>query len=223
MSSPHEYFFTDCHERVIEALQHNLGLDGFVPSCKPAEMDQKLCWQGNASSVAKSDMDNNLGKSPPRKSNFSKLLTTDDNQDNLDDSHHNQTFQDISEVTTSCTQGARTVLQTSDCIPSCVACDAHYSDNSDFGVSRNGKEIIAQFSKKPLQNCRHLSEDCGHHSANVQVCVHQLDWTTLKRSDLEKYPVGIILAAGMLTYYINIQVCSIRFFSSDSYLPGYLF
>ena len=191
-SSPKQYFFTDCHERVVEALQCNLGLNWFVPSCKPAEMDQtSLCWKGNTS-VAKSDVDKNLGKS-----NLSKHHITDDNQDNLDDNQ--RAFRDISEVTNSCIHGVRTVVQTSDGVPRCMACDAHFSDNSAFNVSHNGIEIIAQFSRKPVQNCRHLNEDCGHHSGNVQVDVCQLDWSTLKRSDLEKYPVGIILAAGMFT------------------------
>ena len=201
-SSPHKYFFTDCHERVVEALQRNLGLNGFVPSCKSAEMDQtSLCWKGNTSAVTKSNVDKNLGKSPLRKSNLSKLHITDDNQDNLDDNQ--RAFRDISGVTNSCIHGARTVVQTSDCVPRCMACDAHLSDNSAFNVSCNGIEIIAQFSRKAVQNCQHLNEDCGHHSGNVQVGVCQLDWSTLKRSDLENFPVGIILAAGMFTVLIN--------------------
>lgn len=200
-SSPQQYFFTDCHERVVEALQRNLGLNGFVPSCKPTEMDQtSLCWIGNTS-VAKSYVDKNLGKSPLRKSNLSKLHITDDIQDNLDDNQ--RAFRDISEVTNSCIHGARTVVQTPDCIPRCMACDAYFSDNGPFDVSRNGIEIIAQFSRKAVQNCQHLKEDCGQHSGNVEVNVCQLDWSTLKRSDLEKFPVGIILAAGMFTVLMN--------------------
>ena len=196
MCSPCRYIFTDCHESVLEALQCNLGINGFVLSCEASETKEILSWMSKGASAAKTNVDKNMQESSQRTSDISNLHIANEKYDN-------RAFVESSEMTNNyCRnqrQGTGFDFQTTDTVgnPSCTACLADCSDSSGFKPSSNATDFIAGFSRKSDQGCRHLSEDCEHFSGNVQVGVCKLDWNSIRRSDLDTFPVGIILAAGM--------------------------
>ena len=196
-SSPRQYIFTDCHERVLEALQCNLGLNGFVPSIKASETKQtSLSCSSETSAVANSNVNEILKESLQKKSNLSNLDSMDENCDNAD--NNQRTFCGSSEMASSCPQGTE-----SDGVPSCTACVANYCDG--FHQSSSAINVMAHFSRRS-DSYRHLNKNCGNHSGSVHVGVCKLEWGTLKGGELETFSnIGIILAAGMvIKFYIII-------------------
>lgn len=192
-SSPHKYIFTDCHERVLEAIQGNLSLNGFAPSCKASETEKTLSSLiSDTSAVAKSNINKSVGEALLRKIDVSSLNATGENYDNMEND------QTPTSMSNSGVLGLETGLLMSGGM-SCMSCDADYSE-SDGNCNQISiaTDFISYFSRRSAQNFQHLNEDCGHHSGSVQVGVCKLDWNTLKRSDLETLSPGIILAAGML-------------------------
>lgn len=203
-SLPSQYLFSDCHESVLEALQHNLSLNNFAPS--QTETGQaSLCGKGNTSGSGKSYLENQLEDFSAMKSNLSNLDITVESYNNRD--NNQRTFYTHSKGSAGCCIcGKRSDFQNHCCVWNCKACNAYYSDSSGSNISRSGIDIIGHFSRTFVQSCQHLKEDCGHHSGEVQVAVCQLDWSTVRMADLEKFPVGIILAAGMLSAFILFSI-----------------
>jgi len=199
MCSPCRYIFTDCHESVLEALQYNLGINGFALSCEASETKEILSWMSKGASAAKTNVDKNMQESSQRTSAIPSLHKANEKDDNVNDNQ--RAFLESSELPNSlCSQGTGFDLQTTDTVvnPSCIACLSDCSGSDGFNPSSNATDFIAHFSRKSDQGCRHLSEDCEHFSGNVQVGVCKLDWNSLRRSDLDTFPVGIILAADVI-------------------------
>jgi len=203
MCSPCQYIFTDCHESVLEALQCNLGINGFALSCEASETEEILSWMSKGASAAKTNVDKDMQESSQRTSDISNLHKANEKDDTLND--RQRAFRESSEMTNnycrSQCQGTGFDLQTAHTVvvnPSCTACLADCSGSDGFNLSSNATDFIAHFLRKSGQSCQHLNQDCEHFLGNVQVGVCKLDWNSLRRSDLDTFPVGIILAAGML-------------------------
>lgn len=192
-SSPCQYIFSDYHEEVLEALQCNLGLNGFtLGNFEPSQMEETSL----SCTVRKNDGDSES----IRDTTASTIhLTLNVNQNHTDCSKIPVAFHQSSELTNSTTQGVESDFQKCDGILGCKACVSHFLESDETNnQSSRAVNFIAHFSRQSSNIWRHLAEDCGKHSGSVQVDVCKLEWQNLKKRDLEKFPVGIILAAGML-------------------------
>lgn len=197
-SLPCQYIFSDYHEEVLEALQCNLGLNGFtLGNFEPSQMEESSlsCTVRKYNVVSESSMDKHLEEKPAATS----IHLTNENQNHTDCSKIPVALHQRSELTNSKTKVMESDLQKCDGILGCKACVSDFleSDGTNNQSSR-AVNFIAHFPRQSANSWRHLAEDCGKHSWSVQVDVCKLEWQNLRESDLEKFPVGIILAAGML-------------------------
>lgn len=203
--SPCQYIFSDCHEDVLEAVQCNLRLNGFVPSLEQSQIKGTSISGVSRSTCrtfveSKSNTDEDLGELPLRNANASSLHLTNGNHDHTD--HNKIAFLRSSELTNSRTMESD--LQKGDGIPRCTACVSDYFEsNGTSNQSRDATYFIAHFAQATDSCRRHLDEDCGKHPGSAHGDVCKLEWGTLKKSDLEAFSVGIILAAGM-AYYTDL-------------------
>ena len=193
-SSPCRYIFTDCHERVLETLQCNLELNGYV---KSGDKEQaSLSSSSNKSTVCTSNADDILETSHPgERSIICAGLIKDSNQ---------RTFHTHPEVANSYNnQDHESDFESqSAAFPNCKACavvaDTCNITSDGFALS-SSKTIntTACYSRKSA-SCPHLNKDCGRHSGSVQAEVCKLEWETFTKSDLKTFSdIDIILAAGM--------------------------
>ena len=203
--SPCRYIFSDYHEEVLEALQCNLGLNGFTSSLELNQTEESAL----SCTVRENDVDSetnykHLEETPVRNTSASTIHLTSESQDHKDCSGKipEAAFHLSSEMTYSMTQvESESDLQKCNGILGCMACVSHFSEsgaNTYNNQSSRAANCMAHFSRQSANIWRHLDKDCGKHSGSVQADVCKLEWKTLKKSDLEKFSVGIILAAGTL-------------------------
>ena len=177
-SSPCQYIMTDCHEKVLETLNHNLILNnyygrkcllsgenempGFMEQCTP------VTQEGGSDKYSPVDGNNCCDH-------------VDKKQKALHVMH----------------EGGPCLDQTG-CNQSCLACRALATDDNSFNMTDSDKGTIAYYTRKPFLNFHHINEDCGLHSGKAQVSVCHLDWinNNWKADHFSRLRLGIILAAG---------------------------
>ena len=203
-SSPCRYIFTDCHERVLETLQCNLELNGYVQTVQAGDKEQtSLSSCSNKSTVCTSNVDDILETSQPGKGSIICAdLIKDSNQ---------RTFHMHPEVANSYNnQDSESDFESQSAVfPNCKACavvaDTCNIASDGFGLSSSKTvNITACYSRKSA-SCLHLNKDCGRHSGSVPVEVCKLEWETFTKSDLKTFSdIDIILAAGMQALILYI-------------------
>lgn len=207
-SSPCRYIFTDCHERVLETLQCNLELNGYVQTVKSGDKEQtSLSSYSNKFTVCTSNVDDILETSQPGKTSIICAgLIKDSNQ---------RTFHTHPEVANSYNNhNLESDLESqSPAFPNCKACavvaDTCNIASDGFGLSSSKTVNTAACYSIKSASCLHLNKDCGRHSGSVQVEVCKLEWETFTKSDLKTFSdIDIILASGMqaLLLYISTDL-----------------
>ncbi|KAL9957472.1 hypothetical protein ACROYT_G039110 [Oculina patagonica] len=196
-SSPCQYIFSDYHEEVLEALHCNLGLNGFTPNFEPSQMEETSlsCTVRKNNIDSEKSMDKHLEEKPVAMS----IHLTNDNQNHTNSSKIPVALHQRSELTNDKTKVKESDLQKCDGILGCKACGSDFLE-SDGTCNQSSRAVnfIAYFSRQSSNIWRHLADDCGKHSERAQVDVCKLEWQNLRKSDLEKFPVGIILAADVI-------------------------
>ena len=202
-SSPCRYIFTDCHERVLETLQCNLELNGYVQTVKAGDKQQtSLSSSSNKSTVCTSNVDILETSQPGKGSIICADLIKDSNQ---------RTFHTHPEVANSYNnQDYESDFESQSAVfPNCKACavvaDTCNIASDGFGLSSSKTvNTTACYSRKSA-SCLHLNKDCGRHSGGVQVEVCKLEWETFTKSDLKTFSdIDIVLAAGMQALILYI-------------------
>lgn len=203
-SSPCQYIFTDCHERVLETLQCNLELNGYLQSVKAGDKEQtSLSSCGNKSTVCTSNADDILETSQPGKTRIICAgLMKDSNQrafhvhpevaSSYNNQNHEYDFQSQSVAFQNC-EACAVITDT---------CNIA-SDGFEMSSSKT-VNTTACYSRKSA-SCLHLNKDCGNHSGSLQVKVCKLEWEAFTKSDLKTFSdIDIILAAGMQAWLLYI-------------------
>ncbi|XP_067042644.1 protein-lysine N-methyltransferase EEF2KMT-like isoform X2 [Acropora muricata] len=175
-SSPCQYIMTDCHEKVLETLNHNLILNNYHGrKCllsgeneMPGLMEQCTTVTQEGGSDKYSPVDGNNYR---------------------DHVNKKQTALHVMQ------EGGPCLNQTG--YQSCSACRALATDDNCFNMTDSDRGTIAYYTRKPLVIFHHINEDCGLHSGKAQVSVCHLDWINNWKADhFSRLRLGIILAAG---------------------------
>lgn len=175
-SSPCQYIFTDCHEKVLETLNHNLILNNNYYGREspvtgenemPRSMEQRTPVTQEGGSDEYSPVDGNCDRINKKQK---ALHLMHEGGPCLDQTGCNQSF---------------------------LACRALPTDNNRFNMTGSDKGVINYYARKPLVNFHHKNEDFRLHSGKAHVSVCHLDWINNWKPDhFPRLQLGIILAAG---------------------------